>query len=78
MSNNDKEGSGKSNGEQQQQQQQQELTPAAKAYLEIMKKQSEAAAAGQGGPRVVTLDGTAGAPPQEHKFWNTQVSRRRR
>jgi hypothetical protein len=75
MSNNDKEGSGKSNGEPQQQPQ--ELTPAAKAYLEIMKNQSEAAAAGQGGPRVVTLDGTAGAP-QEHKFWNTQVSSRRR
>jgi hypothetical protein len=68
---------GKSNGEKQQQQlepQQQELTPAAKAYLEIMKKQSEAAAAGQG-PRVVTLgdDGTAAGVPHEHKFWNTQV-----
>jgi hypothetical protein len=63
MSNDNNNGSGKNNGE--------ELTPAAKAYLEIMKKQSEAAAAGQGS-RVVTL-GDAGGAPAEHRFWNTQV-----
>lgn len=48
-----------------------ELTPEAKAYLEIMKKQSEAAANGQG-PRVVALDGNEGGAAQ-HKFWDTQV-----
>lgn len=52
-----------------------ELTPEAKAYLELMKKESEAAASGQG-PRVVALNGQGAAEDtqqQQHKFWNTQV-----